>query len=61
MAPFFLARTDEALSPVAKHLQRRVADYFIQQVYLTPSGMFTLPPFLLTLQIMGGGSHHVRR
>lgn len=24
-----------------------------EQVYVTPSGMFTLPPFLLTLQIMG--------
>ncbi|MEO8955311.1 MAG: amidohydrolase family protein [Ktedonobacteraceae bacterium] len=22
-------------------------------MYVTPSGMFTLPPFLLTLQIMG--------
>jgi predicted TIM-barrel fold metal-dependent hydrolase len=37
----------------AKHLQRPIADYFLQQVYVTPSGMFTLPPFLLTLQIMG--------
>lgn len=53
MIPFYLARVDEALSPVAKHLQRRVSDYFLQQVYVTPSGMFTLPPFLLTLQIMG--------
>jgi predicted TIM-barrel fold metal-dependent hydrolase len=53
MVPFFLARTDEALSPATKHLQRRIADYFVEQVYVTPSGMFTLPPFLLTLQIMG--------
>jgi uncharacterized protein len=53
MIPFYLARVNEALSPAAKHLQRPVADYFLQQVYVTPSGMFTLPPFLLTLQIMG--------
>ena len=53
MIPFFLARTDEALFPTAKHLQRRIADYFVEQMYVTPSGMFTLPPFLLTLQIMG--------
>jgi predicted TIM-barrel fold metal-dependent hydrolase len=30
-----------------------VADYFDQQIYATPSGMFTLPPFQLTLQILG--------
>jgi predicted TIM-barrel fold metal-dependent hydrolase len=53
MIPFYLARFDEALNPVARHLQRPVADYFLQQMYVTPSGMFTLPPFLLTLQIMG--------
>jgi uncharacterized protein len=53
MIPFYLARVDEAISPAAKHLQRRVADYFTQQFYATPSGLFTLPPFLLTLQIMG--------
>ena len=53
MIPFYLARADEQLSPATKHLQRRVADYFLEQVYVTPSGMFTLPPFLLSLQIMG--------
>lgn len=53
MIPFYLARFDEALNPVTKYLQRPVADYFLQQMYVTPSGMFTLPPFLLTLQIMG--------
>ncbi len=53
MIPFYLARVDEVLTPASKHLQRRVTDYFLQQVYVTPSGMFTLPPFLLTLQVMG--------
>ena len=53
MIPFFLARVDEMLTPAAKQLQRPVADYFLQQMYVTPSGMFTLPPFQLTLQIMG--------
>jgi predicted TIM-barrel fold metal-dependent hydrolase len=51
--PYFLARADEALSSAAKKLQRRISDYFVEQFYVTPSGMFTLPPFLLTLQIMG--------
>jgi predicted TIM-barrel fold metal-dependent hydrolase len=53
MIPFYLARFAEMLAQTAKHLQRPIADYFLQQVYVTPSGMFTLPPFLLTLQIMG--------
>jgi predicted TIM-barrel fold metal-dependent hydrolase len=33
--------------------QRPVADYFVQQMYVTPSGMFTLPPFLLAMQVVG--------
>ncbi|QBD83403.1 amidohydrolase [Ktedonosporobacter rubrisoli] len=53
MIPFYLARFAEALTPVARQLQRPVADYFLQQMYVTPSGMFTLPPFLLTMQVLG--------
>lgn len=53
MIPFYLARINEAFSPIATHLQRPVADYFLNHFYVTPSGLFTLPPFLLTLQIMG--------
>ena len=53
MVPFYLERFARGLAPVAKHLQRPVADYFTQQMHVTPSGMFTLPPFLLTLQMLG--------
>ncbi|WP_322480752.1 amidohydrolase family protein [Thermogemmatispora sp.] len=53
MIPFYLARVNQTLTPVATHLQRPVADYFLEHFYVTPSGMFTLPPLLLTLQIMG--------
>ena len=53
MIPFYLARFDEMLTPATKQLQRPVADYFLQQMHATPSGMFTLPPFQLTLQMMG--------
>ncbi len=55
MIPFYLARTSfvmEAL-PVGKRLQRPVADYFTHNFYVTPSSLFTVPPFLLTLQIIG--------
>jgi predicted TIM-barrel fold metal-dependent hydrolase len=53
MIPFYLTRFAEALTPVTRQLQRPVADYFVQQMHVTPSGMFTLPPFLLTLQMLG--------
>jgi predicted TIM-barrel fold metal-dependent hydrolase len=53
MIPFYLRHVDDILTPVSKHLQRRISDYFLQHFYVTPSGVFTLPPFLLTLQIMG--------
>jgi predicted TIM-barrel fold metal-dependent hydrolase len=53
MIPFYLARFAQALTPTTKQLQRPVADYFTQQMYITPSGMFTLPPFMLTLQLWG--------
>jgi predicted TIM-barrel fold metal-dependent hydrolase len=53
MIPFYLARFAGALTPSTRHLQRPVADYFTQQMHITPSGMFTLPPFMLTLQVLG--------
>jgi uncharacterized protein len=51
MIPFYMARLEQLHQ--FKHLKRRISDYFLQNFYVTPSGLFTLPPFLLTLQIMG--------
>ena len=53
MIPFYLARFNESLNRSTKQLQRPVADYFVQQMHVTPGGLFTLPPFMLTLQIVG--------
>lgn len=53
MIPFYQARFAEAMSHTTKYLQRPVADYFTQQMHITPSGMFTLPPFMLALQLWG--------
>ncbi len=53
MIPFFLGRIDYAFSLVATHLQRRVADYVLQNFSVTTSGLFTVPPLLLVLQTMG--------
>jgi predicted TIM-barrel fold metal-dependent hydrolase len=53
MIPFMLARINNVLTPVAKHLQRSVPDYFLQNFYITNSGFFTDPPLLLALQTIG--------
>ena len=53
MIPFMLARIDDTLTPQARHLQRPVPDYFLQNFHITTSGFFTDPPLLLALQIMG--------
>src|SRR5216684_2004928 len=53
MIPFMLARINNVLTPVAKHLQHTVPEYFLQNFYITTSGFFTDPPLLLALQVMG--------
>ena len=53
MIPFMLARINNVLTPVAKHLQRTVPEYFLQNFYITTSGFFTDPPLLLALQVIG--------
>jgi uncharacterized protein len=49
--PFYLARLDQLHQ--FKHLKQRMSDYFLQNFYVTPSGLYTYPPLLLTLQTMG--------
>ena len=51
--PFSIARVESVLSRDAKHLKRRVGEYFQEHFYITTSGYFTLPPFLCTLQVIG--------
>jgi uncharacterized protein len=53
MIPFMLARIDDMLSPVAKHLQHPVPEYFLHHFHLTTSGFFTDPPLLLAMQVVG--------
>ena len=53
MIPFLLARADRILTPLAKGLHCSVADYVHKNVHITISGMFTLPPLLLALQVLG--------
>ena len=53
MLPFMLARINNTLTPAAKHLQRTVPEYFLQNFSITTSGFFTEPPLLLALQVIG--------
>lgn len=53
MVPFILARSDAVLSRFRKGLQKPVSDYVHDNVWMTSSGMFTTPPFLLMLQVIG--------
>jgi hypothetical protein len=68
--PFSLGRADgifsrthlrfsftPTLSGGPPRLERRVAEYFHENFYVTTSGFYTLPPFLLALQVIG--SEHV--
>lgn len=53
MIPFMLGRIDDRFTSDARHLQRPVPDYFLQNFTITTSGFFTDPPLLLALQIVG--------
>ena len=55
MIPFFLARIDAVVTPMAKMsgLKKSVADYFHSNVHITTSGLFTAPPLYLALEVVG--------
>ncbi|MBA9087696.1 hypothetical protein FHR92_004181 [Fontibacillus solani] len=45
MIPSYLERANDVINPMVKNLKREVSDYFLDHVYVTPSGMFSLPSF----------------
>ena len=52
--PFMLARCEQTLAAeAAKVLQRSVTQTILDQVWITTSGFFTMPPFLNALQTFG--------
>ena len=52
--PFMLARCEEKVAAeAAKVLRRTVTQTIMEQVWITTSGFFTLPPFLCALQTFG--------
>jgi uncharacterized protein len=53
MVPFFLQRLDEALPPAATGLKRSISQTYRDQVYVTPSGMLSLPHFQFIRAVVG--------
>ncbi len=51
--PAMLARIDDVSRPHVRHLKRTVSETILDQVWITTSGMFTQPPFLIALQTFG--------
>jgi hypothetical protein len=56
--PYFLDRADYFLSGTAKHLKRRVAEYFHDNFYITTSGLFSVAPLLCALSVVGAERPH---
>jgi uncharacterized protein len=51
--PFNLARAESVMARGAAHLQRRISDYFLTNIFITTSGYFTFPPLLCALMVLG--------
>ncbi|HVB57323.1 MAG TPA: amidohydrolase family protein [Candidatus Acidoferrales bacterium] len=51
--PYSIVRAEDVFARGAKHLQRRIAEYFQEHFHITTSGYFTLPPYLCALQVVG--------
>ena len=51
--PAMLARCDQEFGPQVSYLQRSVSQTITDQVYVTTSGFFTLPPFMAALTTFG--------
>jgi hypothetical protein len=51
--PAMLARCDQVFGPQVSYLKRSVSRTITDQVYVTTSGFFTLPPFMAALATFG--------
>lgn len=53
MVPFYLDRLDEALPQAVTKLDRTIGDYVRQNVYITPSGMFSQAQLRFCVDVLG--------
>ena len=55
MLPFYLQRLDDSIPQEASGLARSITQTFREQVWVTPSGMLTLPHFQFIYSLVGAG------
>ena len=53
MLPFYLQRLDDSIPQAATGLLRSITQTFKEHVYVTPSGMLTLPHFRFVYELVG--------
>jgi uncharacterized protein len=53
MIPFMLARIDDTLPPQLTGLPEPPSSYFLRHVWITTSGLFSVPPILCALAVFG--------
>lgn len=53
LVPFFLQRLDDSIPQEATGLRRSLMQTFREHVYVTPSGMTSLPHFLFVREVVG--------
>lgn len=53
MVPFMLGRIDDVLPPALTGLAEPPSAYFLRHVWVTTSGMFSLPPTLCAISVFG--------
>ncbi|AMV69523.1 2-amino-3-carboxymuconate-6-semialdehyde decarboxylase [Pediococcus damnosus] len=53
LTAFYQERLDETLMPVAKNLDRKISEYFQDNVYVTPSGLYTKSMMNWAIEQMG--------
>ncbi|HEY2637637.1 MAG TPA: amidohydrolase family protein [Solirubrobacteraceae bacterium] len=53
MLPFMLDRVDDQLPPAASGLARLPSEYVREHLWVTTSGLFSVPPLLCALEVLG--------
>jgi len=53
MLPFMLGRIDDVLPPSLTGLAAPPSEYFLRHVWVTTSGMFSVPPVLCSIAVFG--------
>jgi predicted TIM-barrel fold metal-dependent hydrolase len=53
LIPFYLPRLDDRMPPPVTGLKRRISDYFVENFYLSPSGIFDHRNLQFCIQMVG--------